>query len=268
MKERPAISVIIPCRNASRTIVRALQSVSDQTTVPCEVVVADDGSDDETPELLDRCSKATWSFELKTLRLPRALGPGAARNAAWEQVSTASRYVAFLDADDMWLPRKIEVQVEWMDTHPHYGWTAHSCCFLSETDPAGAPSPRPRQPTHVAPLSRNRLLLRNSVATPTVMARTDAPARFRQGWTRCEDLMLWLDWINGGFAGAMIEEPLAALGRCPKAPGGLTGDLRGMFAGEMRVFDTLVAERRMSACAAEAWKLYARGRFQLRMLRA
>ncbi len=264
------VAVIIPCHDAENSLLRALESVAGQTVPPAEVVIADDASTDGTPDLLARCVREPWPFALKFVRMEQRSGPGMARNAAWRKISAASRYVAFLDADDIWLPRKLEIQMRWMEEHPDYGWSAHACGVLSRT-----PSERERKdasgPEGVpgfVPLSRQRLLFRNPVATPAVMARCPTPSPFRSDWDRCEDLMLWLDWIDAGFAGALLDAPLALLGRPPKTPGGLTGDLRRMFASELRVFDTLVSEQRMSACMAGLWKAYAGGRFQLRLLRA
>jgi glycosyltransferase involved in cell wall biosynthesis len=261
------VSVIVPCHNAEDTILRALESVAGQTVHPAEVVIADDASTDDTPELLARCRRQPWPFALKGVRMEQLSGPGMARNAAWREISASSRYVAFLDADDIWLPGKLEIQMQWMDSHPDYGWSAHTCGVLARM-------PAKRKHLAVAegvfgfvPLSRQRLLFRNPVATPAVMARCPAPSRFRSDWDRCEDLMLWLDWLDAGFTGALLDAPLALLGRPPKTPGGLTGDLRRMFASELRVFDTLVSERRMSACMASLWKVFAGGRFQVRMLR-
>jgi glycosyltransferase involved in cell wall biosynthesis len=263
-----AISVIVPCHDAENTILRALQSVAGQTVHPAEVVIADDASTDGTPNLLAQCGREPWPFALKVVRIERRSGPGMARNAAWREISTASRYVAFLDADDIWLPHKLEIQMRWMESHPAYGWSAHACDVLSRRPPEKKAPAGPEGVPGFAPISRRRLLFRNPVATPAVMARCPAPSRFRSDWDRCEDLILWLDWIDAGFAGALLDAPLALLGRPPKTPGGLTGDLRLMFASEVRVLDTLVSERRMSACMASLWKVFAGGRFQVRMLRA
>ena len=268
MSDRAIISVIVPCHNAKATIVRALSSVAEQTVVPAEVVVADDASTDGTSRFLEECQAERWPVVLKVVRLESRSGPGVARNTAWRATSPSSCYVAFLDADDIWLPHKIESQLHWMESHPSYGWSAHACGIFDGSARALHDATRPAAALRFTPLSRRRMLIRNPVATPTVMARCPAPSRFRSDWDRCEDLMLWIDWLDAGFAGALLDQSLALLGRPPKAAGGLTGDLRRMFAGELRIFDTLVLEHRMSACMAGLWKLYASGRFQLRAVRA
>ena len=78
--------------------------------------------------------------------------------------------------------------------------------------------------------------------------------------------MLWIDWIDAGYAGAMIDEELAALGRPPRTPGGSTGNLRAMYDGERKVVQTLVAERRMPLFCAAAWRCYAWARYIRRVV--
>ena len=246
---------------------RALRSVAGQTVLPAEVVVADDASTDGTARLLAECRGEPWPFALKLVHLESRGGPAAARNAAWGEISPASRLVAFLDADDVWLPRKLEIQAAWMDRHPEFGWSAHGCRVMGGSTAGEEETARPGNRVLCTVLSPRRMLFRNPVATPTVMARCPAPSRFRGDWDRCEDLMLWLDWLDAGFGGALLKPTLALLGRPPKQLGGLTGDLRRMFAGELRIFDTLVTEHRMSANVASLWRIYANGRFRLRTLR-
>lgn len=104
-REWAEISVIMPAYRAAATIGRALASIAAQTVPPREVIVVDDGSDDGT---FDAASAMIPDMNGTTLKVFRQnnQGPGAARNHALAQASC--RYVAFLDADDEWLPAKIE----------------------------------------------------------------------------------------------------------------------------------------------------------------
>jgi len=79
--------------------------------------------------------------------------------------------------------------------------------------------------------------------------------------------MLWLDWLEDGARGVMLDLPLAALGRAPTTPGGSTGDRAAMYRGEQRVIGTLAAEGRMSDAEALAWRGFAWLRYQRRRLR-
>lgn len=259
------VSVIVPCYDAEAVVERALVSIADQTRPPAWVIVVDDASTDGTTGVLRRCAERRWPFTCVAITLPINRGPGEARNVGWEAIDVRTRYVAFLDADDIWMPRKLERQIAWMETHSDMAWSAHRC-----TIPGGL---RIRPCDHASPLSvtaitRRSLLVRNAVATPTVVVRTDVRSRFRVGWRRCEDLMLWLDWLDEGARGAMLQLPLAALGRVPATPGGSTGDLAAMYRGEQRVIRALASEGRMPEAEALAWQGYAWLRYQRRRWRA
>jgi glycosyltransferase involved in cell wall biosynthesis len=106
------VSVIIPALNAADTIKRALESVAAQSVAPREVVVVDDGSDDGTCDIALGCARLLGSIELRIYR-QNNLGAGAARNSALSKA--AGTYVAFLDADDEWLPEKLERSLPYLD---------------------------------------------------------------------------------------------------------------------------------------------------------
>ncbi|MBF0128927.1 MAG: glycosyltransferase family 2 protein [Alphaproteobacteria bacterium] len=103
--ETADVSVIMPAYRAAATIGRALASIAAQTLLPREVIVVDDGSDDGTSEAAQAMVPGMNGAALRIFRQDNQ-GPGAARNHALTKA--ACRYVAFLDADDEWLPEKIE----------------------------------------------------------------------------------------------------------------------------------------------------------------
>jgi len=259
------VSVIVPCHNAEATVERALESIANQTQPPAEAIVVDDASTDGTACVLRRCSERPWPFAFTVMTLPMNRGPGEARNAGWEAIGPATEYVAFLDADDVWHSRKLERQIAWMEKHPDVAWTAHRCSIPgSQRLRASADM----LPVEVAAISTRRLLARNAVATPTVVARASVRSHFREGWRHCEDLMLWLDWLGEGARGAMLDLPLASLGRVPGTAGGCTGDLAAMHRGEQRVLRTLAKEGRISGLEAAVWRGYAWLRYQRRRMYA
>src|SRR5579872_1526645 len=97
------VSVVIPAYNAAGFIGRALESVRAQSVAPIETIVVDDGSTDGTAEVVER----GWP-SVRVLRQANA-GPGAARNHGVREA--AGDWIGLLDADDAWLPEKLEKQL-------------------------------------------------------------------------------------------------------------------------------------------------------------
>lgn len=106
----PEISVIIPTYNSSRYVTEAVDSVLAQTFDDFEIIVIDDGSTDDTETVMSRY--------LSPVRYVRQANGGVsrARNRGIEE--SRGRYVAFLDADDTWLPNKLEKQMEAIRKQP------------------------------------------------------------------------------------------------------------------------------------------------------
>ncbi len=105
-----SIAVIIPTYNRIDTIPGALDSVLDQTHPPDEIIVVDDGSTDGTAELLPEKYPS-----VKVLRQQQA-GVSSARNRG--VASAESEWIAFLDSDDLWMPEKLERQMQAIDSNP------------------------------------------------------------------------------------------------------------------------------------------------------
>lgn len=101
------VSVIIPAYNAGPTIGETLRSVVRQTHAELEIVVVDDGSNDDTPEIVK--AHAAADKRIRLLRQANA-GVAAARNAGI--AASGGDFIAPLDADDLWHPAKIERQLE------------------------------------------------------------------------------------------------------------------------------------------------------------
>src|SRR6185369_10950551 len=107
------VSVVVSAYNAGRTVAAALRSVFAQTFQDLEVIVIDDGSTDDTSKQI-----AEWGRQVTFISQPNR-GPGSARNAGL--LHATGSYVAFLDADDVWLPRKIERQLAYFAKYPDTG---------------------------------------------------------------------------------------------------------------------------------------------------
>jgi len=192
-QSRPSVSVVIPTYNSGRFVADAITSVLEQTCPPCEIIVVDDGSTDSTEKVL-RC----FNGKIKYLRQAN-LGPSAARNAGIN--AAQGEYICFLDADDLWVPQKLELQVSFMEAHRDVGIlvsdheefnslgvTLDSFLgakkFSSELRLTG--------PIHDAFM---KLVIENFVSTPTVMLRKmclDKSGLFDESLRSVEDRDLWL----------------------------------------------------------------------------
>ncbi len=107
------VSVIIPTYNRCHTLGRAIDSVMLQQSNATEVIVVDDGSTDETENLL-----ITRYPLVRYIKLQNNQGVSHARNAAIQ--ATDCEWLAFLDSDDEWLPEKLTRQSECLETNPDY----------------------------------------------------------------------------------------------------------------------------------------------------
>lgn len=110
MEITPLVSVIMPAYNSARFIEEAIRSVLSQSYTNWELFVIDDASQDETVKVVQNIAKI--EPRIKLLQLKTNLGTGAARNKGIE--AAAGTFIAFLDADDLWLPEKLQIQVGYM----------------------------------------------------------------------------------------------------------------------------------------------------------
>ncbi len=236
------VSVIIPCYRAGSTIGRAVASVANQTWPPAELIIVDDGSDDGTRDILCQLQRQHGRNWLRLIALPENRGPGAARNAGWE--ASTQPYVAFLDADDAWHPRKVELQCQVMLDNPLLALTGHRWRWVRSLADGDSDNP---DRIRVSMLSKWTLLVSNVLSTPTVMLKRDLPFRFHPSKKYSEDYLLWLQILFSGYRAAFIHAELAYLYKPPYGASGLSGHLWQMQVGELANYYLLWKERRLSA---------------------
>ncbi|WP_026734376.1 glycosyltransferase [Fischerella sp. PCC 9605] len=111
--EEPLVSAIVPTYNRADLISYTLDSAIKQSYKNLEIIVIDDGSVDNTEEVV----KAIGDPRIRYIRHPSNRGGSAARNTGIE--GARGKYIAFLDSDDLWAPEKIELQLALIQKHPH-----------------------------------------------------------------------------------------------------------------------------------------------------
>lgn len=209
-----AVSVVVPCFRCDRTIERAIASVAAQTLRPAEVILVDDASGDDTRALLKKLSHQYEPGWIKLVLLEQNVGAGSARNAGWA-LATQS-YVAFLDADDAWHFRKIEIQYGYMLALPDVVLCGHGFRLLKQ----GVLPYWDVGLGHAQEISKWAMLMSNQFVTPSVMIKRDVGHRFIERQRYMEDHMLWLRVV---CAGDRVVKLPAALAAIYKDPFGVTG---------------------------------------------
>jgi glycosyltransferase involved in cell wall biosynthesis len=157
--DRIDISVIIPVYNGRKTISPVIQSVLDQTYPPSEIIVVDDGSTDGTSELVED----TFGESVKCVRQENR-GVSFARNMGASRAS--GEWLAFLDSDDVWLPRKLEEQVRAVRERPSCGAVLSEVFFVDANDNVTGQSSRN------ADCSRRESYLNDIVKNPILLPST------------------------------------------------------------------------------------------------
>ncbi|MCL4256984.1 MAG: glycosyltransferase family 2 protein [Anaerolineales bacterium] len=182
----PRVSVVIPTRNRADYVLQALDSVFAQTFTDYEIIVVDDGSTDNTADLLH--SLAAEGRLHYFVREPQ--GVSAARNFGVQQAQ--GKYIAFLDSDDLFMPTKLEEQMAVFDKNPELGFVH---CWFSKFTDAGQDLGL-RDTSVFRGFVYPQILTEWSVlmAMPCLLIRKDVfleAGGFDEGMRWAEDLDLW-----------------------------------------------------------------------------
>ncbi len=230
--EKVPVSVIIPCYCCDDTIERAVESVIRQTVLPAEILLVNDASPDDGRTLaalnrLQKCYGDKTSIEI--IHLENNCGPSLTRNIGWERASQP--FIAFLDADDAWHSRKIEIQYNWMKDYPEVALTGHPCFMNESGTELKLPTNWPARP--ISPLG---LLFSNRIPTRSVMLKRELPYRFEPSKRYSEDYLLWLQIALDKCPVWRLELPLAYIYKANFGEKGLSAGLWQMEKGELDTY--------------------------------
>lgn len=235
------VSVVIPCYRNTATVDRAFDSVLQQSASPAEIILIDDASGDGTLERLRTLQSAHGADWVKIISRPSNGGPSTARNAGWD--AATGTYIAFLDADDAWHPRKLEIQHAWMAEHAEAWITGHAWVqAVPGTEFAVLPDA-----WSVGRVGPTLNLLSNRFPTLSVMVRRDLPLRFEPRKRLSEDYLLWCRILLTGRSGYRIELPLAHRYKKHHGGHGRLSDLWAMEKAEQDTYSRLYGEGLISA---------------------
>jgi teichuronic acid biosynthesis glycosyltransferase TuaG len=191
------ISVIMPAYNAAATVGHSIASVLTQSHFRLELIVVDDGSGDDTPLLLDSLAKVDG--RLRVIRLGANAGVANARNTGID--AARGTHIAFLDSDDWWHPRKLELQL----AHMQQTGACISYAPYDRVDETGHVLSHVRPPAMV---SHEQLLKSNHIGNLTgIYHRSLGDGRFRA--VGHEDYVFWLEMLRRAGTAACVPHESA-----------------------------------------------------------
>ncbi len=197
------VSIITPIYNAAKFIDATVRSVLAQTYKNWELLVADDGSTDNSRDIVEQYARR--DLRIRLLRLDKNQGVAAARNAAIR--AARGRYIAFLDSDDLWHPQKLEKHITFMRRRKaKLSYTAYS--KIDEDHDRGVGSQRSvRVPNEV---TYEQLLMSNVIGCSTAIYDAHAISKHYLRAVGHEDYILWLGILKRYGSAHGLNEPLTA----------------------------------------------------------
>jgi glycosyltransferase involved in cell wall biosynthesis len=225
------ISIIIPSYNSEKSICRALNSIINQTYNNFEIIIVDDGSTDNTKELIksfleNKTVQYTYIYQKNS-------GPSSARNNG--VINAKGEYIAFLDSDDEWHPQKLEIQIKVIEEN--------NLTFLASTYQYDEFEDKNlNKQINLKCFSFNQLLIKTQFSTPGIIIKKDLFLKlggFDHNMKYAEDNDLWLR-LSLHTKLCMIREPkLVRLHKNAYGESGLSGNMFAMFKGELYLLKKL-----------------------------
>jgi glycosyltransferase involved in cell wall biosynthesis len=197
----PKVSVIIPTYNCAHYLEQAIESAMNQTYRDLEIIVLDDGSTDNTSEVVRK-----YGTDIRYIRQANA-GLPAARNRAIE--SSSGEFLAFLDSDDWWEPSKLAEQVPILEGDPELG-LIYTDLRVVHDDGEIIPSFLASRPLATSGYVFDRLLQSGFILPSTVLMRRtclDQVGMFDESMRSHEDIELWLR-VCQKWKVALVSQPL------------------------------------------------------------
>lgn len=194
---KPLVSIVMPAYNSSATIRESIDSVLHQTFTDWELIIIDDCSEENIEEKVRSYSDRRIHY----YRLAENHGVAHARNVAIKKAR--GRYLAFLDSDDLWLPEKLERQIQFMERN-HYAFTY--TWYRQFKENAQKTGRLIKTKTWV---SYERLLHGNDIGCLTVMIDRNQIPHVFMPLERHEDYVAWLNILKEGWKAYSLSEDLA-----------------------------------------------------------
>ena len=219
-------SIICAAYNAAPYIADTIQSIIDQTDSNWELIIVDDCSSDNTIEIVTRYTQHYSNILL--IKNQENLGPGITRNKGIEKAK--GRYIAICDSDDVWNPRKLELQIKFMQSHNNIPISYTSYELMDENGKDLHKSIRVPD----APLSYSDYLKNTIIGFSTsIIDRKFCPEIKMHDMRSREDTCLWCELLKNGHKAYGINKILV----------------------KYRIHQTSVSANKVQA-AKQVWQLY------------
>ncbi len=203
MSEAPLISVVIPCYQAANFLGQALASVAAQIYPHWEVLAVEDGSHDDTPNIVEQFAREHSSHRVDLVKHERNEGVSAARNTGIRHSGGA--YIAFLDHDDCWRPRHLEAALEALDAGADVSFSSATMFFDGSETEEEWPTQTLQDDWRSRLFEQNRIALSSVVVLRAALDRVglfDTSAEVQHA----EDYDLWLRMVEAGLQLAKTSE--------------------------------------------------------------
>ena len=204
------VSIVVPVHNAAGFIADTIQMVCEQTYKDWELILVDDASTDGSADIIEKVIRGQKK-RIRLIRLRQNGGAAGARNAGID--ASSGRFIAFLDADDIWRKEKLEKQVEFMEkTGAEFSFHAYE--FGDENA-----SPTGKVVRVPATLKYRQALSRTVIFTSTVMFDTEKidMGIIHMPKVPSEDTATWWRILKSGYVAYGLDENLAIYRRPKKS---------------------------------------------------
>lgn len=253
------VTVVVPCYNCEDTIERAFKSILQQTHLPNEIILVNDCSIDNTSLILNDL-RAPEEIELIILNLETNKGPARARNIGIERSS--NDLIAFLDADDTWHPKKLEIQLRVMTENPQCAISGHIVEYKNESRVSSL-----KEVYAFREVKFRQLIFKNYFNTPSVIIRRGG-LRFPDNFRFAEDYYFWLAIANEGGQLLFIDSVLGFVHKPFYGHSGLSSSLSLMHNYEIIALSCFRKNKHVHPSYVAAAIFFARLKYVVRIFRA
>jgi glycosyltransferase involved in cell wall biosynthesis len=201
----PIVSVFMPVYNGERFIAQAIESLLKQTFQSLELIIVNDGSTDQTEEVIRPYTLR--DSRVRILRHEYNRGLSAARNTGWQAVSPDAAFIMNHDCDDISLPRSIETLVEYLTEHEDISAVGSFCDYIDQDAVTVGWAPLEWQPAWI----RTTFGRLNSMAMSATLVRRnlyEQIAPFQKEFGSCDDYNFWSRSLQAGFRLANVPRVL------------------------------------------------------------